>query len=255
MSPCTRLATALLAPLIVALAAPTASAVPHRPGPQPPAPHPTTGACAFTPMKDTSHSTYVGMPPDPRRPRTRGRVTVVLHTQRGHVPVVLDRAGAPCAAASFEFLARHKYFDGTSCHRLTAYHTPPYALSVLQCGDPLGTGEGDPGYSFMDELTTAKALNNWPGYPDGSRKVYPRGTLAMANSGPDTNGSQFFLVYADSRLRPDYTVFGHVTPAGMKVLDQIAAGGIDPGPDGTPEDGRPRLTTTIHHTTTRPGRR
>lgn len=116
---------------------------------------------------------------------------------------------------------------------------------MLQCGDPLGTGWGDPGYAFKDELVSAQALENWPGFPDGSRKVYPRGTLAMANGGPDTNGSQFFLVYEDSRLRPDYTVFGHVSEAGMEVLDTIAAGGIDPGTEGTPEDGAPAIGATI----------
>lgn len=160
-------------------------------------------------------------------------------------PVVLDRAAAPCAVRSMVHLAHQKYYDGTTCHRLTAYHTAPYALSVLQCGDPLGTGWGDPGYWFKDELGSANALPNWPGFPDGSRKNYTRGTLAMANGGPDTNGSQFFLVYDDSRLSPDYTVFGHVTPAGMKVLNKIAGGGVDPGTDGTPEDGAPALTTII----------
>ena len=69
--------------------------------------------------------------------------------------------------------------------------------------------------------------------------------MAMANGGPDTNGSQFFLVYEDSRLRPDYTVFGHVTEEGMRVLDEIAAGGIDPGTEGTPEDGAPASPVTI----------
>ncbi|GAA1796567.1 peptidylprolyl isomerase [Nostocoides veronense] len=148
-------------------------------------------------------------------------------------------------SASFLYLTREKFYDGTQCHRLTAYHTPPYALSVLQCSDPLGTGWGDPGYWFKDELATAQALPNWPGFEDGSRKNYTRGLLAMANGGPDTNGSQFFLVYADSRLRPDYTVFGEITPEGMAVLDKIAAAGVAPGDEGYPEDGAPAMATTI----------
>ncbi|MDT0212830.1 peptidylprolyl isomerase [Rothia sp. ARF10] len=168
----------------------------------------------------------------------------MLRTSQGDIPVVLERAKAPCTVLSFEFLTRKKYFDRTDCHRLTAYTTPPAALSVLQCGDPLGSGWGDPGYAFADELDSARALENWPGFPDGSRKVYPRGTLAMANGGPDTNGSQFFLD-EDSRLRPDYTVFGHVTEEGMEVLDAIAAGGIDPGTEGTPQDGAPASGVTI----------
>ena len=206
---------------------------------------PTTGACRFTPLADQTYSTWVGLPPDPAKPLTHGNTTVVLQTNRGDITVTLDKQNAPCASQSFAYLVRQKYYDGTTCHRLTAYHTAPYALSVLQCGDPLGTGWGDPGYSFADELASARALPNWPGFPDGSRKNYPRGTLAMANGGPDTNGSQFFLVYAHSRLRPDYTVFGHVSEEGMKVLDAIAAGGVATTDEGYPEDGAPAIGVTI----------
>lgn len=242
------LATGL--PLASAFAAPTGasptSEVPTAP---------TSGACAFAPLEDQTYSTFVGLPSDPARTPSRGESGVVLQTNHGDIPVVLEREKAPCTVLSFEYLTRAKYFDGTNCHRLTAYTTPPAALSVLQCGDPLGTGWGDPGYAFKDELASANQLENWPGFPDGSRKVYPRGTLAMANGGPDTNGSQFFLVYEDSRLRPDYTVFGHVSEEGMKVLDTIAAGGIDPGSEGTPEDGAPAIGATInraHRTGTAP---
>jgi len=230
-------------PLATASAAPSSSTTAAASKPVPTAP--TKGACGFTPMEDQTYSTFVGLPPDPARTPSHGTSGVVLQTNQGDIPIVLDRAAAPCTVLSFEFLVRQKYFDGTSCHRLTAYTTPPAALSVLQCGDPLGTGWGDPGYSFKDELGSAQALENWPGFPDGSRKVYPRGTLAMANAGPDTNGSQFFLVYADSRLRPDYTVFGHVTEEGMAVLDRIAAGGIDPGTEGTAQDGAPVVPVVI----------
>jgi peptidyl-prolyl cis-trans isomerase B (cyclophilin B) len=212
-------------------------------------PAPTRGACGYAPLEDTTYSTWVGLPPDPGRTPDHGAVQVTLKTNHGDIPMVLDRELAPCTVQSFAFLTRKQYFDDTICHRLTAYQTPPFALSVLQCGDPLGTGWGDPGYSFRDELDSAQALENWPGFPDGSRKNYPRGTLAMANAGPDTNGSQFFLVYEDSRLRPDYTVFGHVTEAGMQVLDEIAAGGIDPGTEGTPEDGMPASPVHIDRAT------
>ncbi|KGN37881.1 peptidylprolyl isomerase [Knoellia subterranea] len=235
-------ATAATVVLTGGLATATASAAPT--GTDVPT-EPTSGACAFAPLEDQTYSTFVGMPQDPAVTPSRGDSQVMLATNHGDIPIVLERDKAPCTVLNFEFLTRAKYFDGTNCHRLTAYTTPPAALSVLQCGDPLGTGWGDPGYSFKDELDSAQALENWPGFPDGSRKVYPRGTLAMANGGPDTNGSQFFLVYADSRLRPDYTVFGHVTEEGMKVLDTIVAGGIDPGTEGTPEDGAPAIGATI----------
>lgn len=236
-------------PAVLALSASLALALPtaaHAAKPSPDIPSsPTTGACAFTPLADQTYSTFVGMPTDPAHTPDRGTTTMTIRTNHGDIPIVLEKDKAPCAVQSFTWLARQGYYDDTDCHRLTAYWTAPYALSVLQCGDPLGTGWGDPGYSFRDELDAARELANWPGFDDGSRKVYPRGTLAMANGGPDTNGSQFFLVYRDSRLRPDYTVFGHVSEKGMAVLDAIAAGGIDPGTEGTTEDGSPRLATTI----------
>ena len=223
-----------------AVTAPQASAKPESP-----ASGPTTGACAFTPLEDQTYSTWTGLPPDPKKAQTHGKAAVVLQTNHGDIPVILDKAGAPCTVASFLYLTKEKFYDGTQCHRLTAYHTAPYALSVLQCGDPLGTGWGDPGYWFKDELNTAKSLPNWPGFEDGSRKNYTRGLLAMANGGPNTNGSQFFLVYEDSRLRPDYTVFGHITEEGMAVLDKIAAAGVAPSDEGYPEDGAPAMTTII----------
>ena len=87
---------------------------------------------------------------------------------------------------------------------------------MLQCGDPSASGTGGPGYSFADELSGSE--------------TYPAGTLAMANSGPDTNGSQFFIVLADADLPPAYTVFGTVDAAGLKVAQDIEADGN--GPDG-----------------------
>ncbi|WP_152363938.1 peptidylprolyl isomerase [Microlunatus speluncae] len=221
----------------------TLVAEPAQAAPGSPPGDPTQGACGYAPLADQTYSTWVGLPPDPKRTPDHGTVRVTLRTDQGNIGLELDRASAPCTVQSFLFLLRKRYFDDTSCHRLTAYHTPPAALSVLQCGDPLGTGWGDPGYSFGDELESAQALDPWPGAPD--RRNYARGTLAMANAGPDTNGSQFFLVYKDSRLRPDYTVFGRITDQGLRVLDKIAAGGIDPGTEGTPEDGAPAVGVTI----------
>ncbi len=101
---------------------------------------------------------------------------------------------------------------------------------MLQCGDPTGTGSGGPGYSFDDELDSLPKADQ-----DGTI-AYPAGTLAMANAGPSTNGSQFFLVYGDSRLPPAYTVFGQVDDAGLKILEGVAAQGTtDGGPDGAPK--------------------
>lgn len=154
--------------------------------------------------------------------------------------LTLDRAKAPCTVQSFLHLAKSRFYNFTTCHRLTLYPT----LKVLQCGDPSGTGAGGPGYRYKDELPVG--LPSWPDDPTGERKVYARGTLAMANAGPDTNGSQFFLTYGDSRLRPHYTIFGTIDRLGLKTLDKIAAAGIVPTP-GVPDpvDGTPNRTTNI----------
>ncbi|MGW0283956.1 peptidylprolyl isomerase [Streptomyces sp. NPDC003236] len=167
-------------------------------------------------------------------------VDVTVRTGQGSLPLRLDRAKAPCTAQSFVHLARHRFYDRTVCHRLTAYPT----LKVLQCGDPTGTGEGGPGYKYKDELPVD--LPPAPSDPTGVRRLYGRGLLAMANAGPDTNGSQFFVVYGDSALRPNYTVFGTVGATGLQTLDKIAAGGIEPtAQDPAPVDGTPMLRTEL----------
>ena len=137
-----------------------------------------------------------------------GTLTVTMHMDAGDVVMDFNRDNAPCAIHSFESLVGQKYFDDTSCHRLV----PGF---VLQCGDPSGTGRGGPGYTFKDELTGSE--------------TYPYGTVAMANSGPDTNGSQFFIVIGENvKLPPDSTVLGSVEPETMATVDYIAAMGVDP---------------------------
>ena len=130
-----------------------------------------------------------------------------VETTCGQVLLELDPEGAPMATNSFVFLAEDGYFEGVPFHRVV----PGF---VIQGGDPTGTGTGGPGYSFEDELDTAEQLVDEHG-------AYPRGVLAMANSGPDTNGSQFFITVGDpTGLTPDYTVFGEVLE-GMDVVDRI----------------------------------
>ena len=203
-------------------------------------PGPTTGPCQYTPTPDDPAVRPVPLPRDPTPTPSRGTAEVLLFTNLGPIPLRLDRAAAPCTVQSFLHLARHSFYDRTICHRLTAYPT----LSVLQCGDPSGTGEGGPGYRYKDELPTT--LPPAPTDPTGVRRLYARGVLAMANAGPDTNGSQFFLVYADSALRPNYTVFGTVGRVGLHTLDRVAAGGIQPtADDPAPVDGAPARRTEI----------
>lgn len=166
-------------------------------------------------------------PPDPE-PAYDDDVPVSFRTGIGDFSATLDAAVAPCTVNSFASLAEQGYFDGTSCHRMTVMT----GFEVLQCGDPTGTGRGGPGYTIPDELDGAPEADA-SGYA-----VYPAGTLAMANTGqPDTGGSQFFLVYGDTQLAPDYTVFGTVDEAGVAAIRKAAAAGVTPvnGPqDGTP---------------------
>ncbi|MFI9362142.1 peptidylprolyl isomerase [Kitasatospora sp. NPDC053057] len=146
--------------------------------------------------------------------------TMALDTNCGKVTVALDAAKAPHTVNSFNFLAGEQYFDHTKCHRLTTD-----GIFVLQCGDPTASatvpgGTGGPGYKFADENLTGA--------------TYPAGTVAMANSGPGTNGSQFFLVYKDTQLPPNYTPFGKITN-GLDVVQKIAAAGtLEGAPDGHP---------------------
>ena len=144
-------------------------------------------------------------PPDGKNVPATGTVTFTMSMTAGDVVMQFDRANAPCAVQSFASLVSQKYFDDTDCHRLA----PGF---VLQCGDPTGTGRGGPGYRYPDELK-------------GTEK-YSRGTVAMANAGPDTNGSQFFIALADIALPPQYVVLGHVTNESMAVIDAIAAKGV-----------------------------
>lgn len=155
--------------------------------------------------------------PPPSQPTASGDVAVTIATSAGDIDATLDAAATPCTVNSFLSLADQGYFDGTQCHRLTTQ-----GIFVLQCGDPTGSGAGGPGYSFPDELS--------------GKESYPAGTLAMANAGPDTNGSQFFLVYEDTQLPPSYTVFGQMSDAGVDVVKKVAAKGTANGsPDGPPK--------------------
>ncbi|MGY2061878.1 peptidylprolyl isomerase, partial [Nocardia gipuzkoensis] len=131
------------------------------------------------------------------------------------------------------------YFDGAPCHRLSTK-----GLQMLQCGDPTGTGKGGPGYVFDNEYPTDQYSG--PDDPNANMPVlYKRGTIAMANAGPGTNGSQFFLLTGDSQLPPQYTIFGTVDDAGLKTLDKIAAIGDDGSMDPRPGGGKPKQPVTF----------
>jgi peptidyl-prolyl cis-trans isomerase B (cyclophilin B) len=203
-------------------------------------PEPTPTTCNYSTEAGTA-AKEVPPPPDVDPTPKTGTANVLFKTTQGDIPVVIDRAKAPCTAQAIEHLVKSKYYDNTPCHRLTTGE----GLKVLQCGDPTGKGSGGPGFQIKDELPKdLKPAAN------GQAVTYPKGTLAMANSGPDTNGSQFFMVYADSTLPPNYTVFGTIDPAGLSVIEKIAAAGVTPGGDGQPsQDGAPKNAVTIQTAT------
>lgn len=145
--------------------------------------------------------------PDSEAP-AEGTVEATMATSIGDFQLSLDAASTPCTVNSFVSLAEQGYFDQTRCHRIAT------SISILQCGDPSASGSGGPGYFFADELT--------------GQEKYTAGTLAMANSGADTNGSQFFILYGDAPgLPPNYTVFGTVDNATVDAVAEAARAGTD----------------------------
>jgi len=180
--------------------------------------------CSYTPSGTPARK--VGVPPV--KPAFRAsKYQATIKTNRGPIVVDLLNHQATCTVNSFIYLAVTKYFNATPCHRLTTS-----GIYVLQCGDPTGTGRGGPGYKFADEnLAGAK---------------YTAGTVAMANSGPGTNGSQFFLVYRNSTLPASYTPFGEIV-GGLGIIQNVARAGTD-NSNGN-GDGHPKQKVTIERVT------
>jgi peptidyl-prolyl cis-trans isomerase B (cyclophilin B) len=190
------------------------------------------GECAFTPTPGEAPARPVQVPVAQNPAPTTGKLT--LKTNNGDITLTLDGVRAPCTTQSMLHLAAAKYFDGSPCHRLVSSET----FRILQCGDPTGQGSGGPGYTIPDELPTGLAAA-----PNGG-SVYPRGVVAMANTGrPNSGGSQFFLVFGDTFLAPDYTIFGTIDEAGLTVLDAIGAAGDDGS--SSAGGGAPAMATTI----------
>jgi peptidyl-prolyl cis-trans isomerase B (cyclophilin B) len=225
---------------------PTSAAPPSAPDGAPTAAPPATGKLpAFAASAATgancqypaasAASKQVNPPKSGKVPTDPAQVSASMSTNQGNIGLQLDNAKAPCTVNSFASLAQQGYFNNTPCHRLTTSDS----LAVLQCGDPTGQGSGGPGYQFANEYPTDQYPAGDPGL--SQPVIYPRGTLAMANAGPGTNGSQFFLVYKDSQLPPQYTAFGTIDATGLATLDKIAAAGVT---DGS-QDGKPKNDVTI----------
>jgi len=188
------------------------------------------GDCVYT-ADGQQPARPVKLPPSGPKVDTKP-ATMTINTNYGAMVVALDAAKAPCTVHAIEYLAQQKFFDNTTCHRETS--GPDATIYVLQCGDPTGQGGGTPGFSYKNENTNGVNYN--------------RGVLAMANGGPDTNGSQFFINYADpseegaQALAGGYTVFGQITQ-GLDVLDRITGpGAVGEGGDGAPAS-KPEITS------------
>jgi cyclophilin family peptidyl-prolyl cis-trans isomerase len=170
-------------------------------------------AAASTPKPQFDHA------PSPDQVLKKDTVyTAVLQTSCGDITIELDGTAAPQTVASFVFLAEHQFFDGTFFHRVVD------SIDVVQGGDPTGTGQGGPGYSIPDELAGGEH--------------YATGTVAMANAGPNTGGSQFFLITGPAGANldgnPNYTIFGKITD-GLDVSKQIN-GFMPKSGDGAPTE-------------------
>jgi peptidyl-prolyl cis-trans isomerase B (cyclophilin B) len=186
-------------------------------------------------VEPATHCTYTASPPasknvgaPPAKPDATAAYQATIHTNRGNIVINLLNSKATCTVNSFVYLAAKNYFSNTDCHRLTTA-----GIFVLQCGDPTGTGSGGPGYKFDDEnLAGAK---------------YTAGTVAMANSGADTNGSQFFLVYQNSLSLPaSYAPFGTIV-SGLNIIQNVAKAGSD-NSNGS-GDGHPKEKVEIESVT------
>lgn len=145
---------------------------------------------------------------------------VVLKTTQGDITIELNTKNTPITSNNFITLAKKKFYDGTKFHRVIKGF-------MIQGGDPKGDGTGGPGYTFKDEPF------------EGS---YTRGTVAMANAGPNTNGSQFFIMHADYPLPKNYVIFGHVIN-GLDVVDKIASSPVETSSSG--EASKPVTPTII----------
>jgi peptidyl-prolyl cis-trans isomerase B (cyclophilin B) len=213
-------------PAAAATATPTPTASPTvAPTPTPSLAAEPASHCTYTPGGTAARK--VGVPPV--KPAFKAaKYQATIKTNRGTIVLDLLNHKATCTVNSFIYLAAKNYFNNTPCHRLTTA-----GIYVLQCGDPTGTGSGGPGYKFANEnLAGAK---------------YTQGTVAMANAGPGTNGSQFFLVYRNSLTLPaSYTPFGEIV-RGLGIIQNVARAGTD-NSNGN-GDGHPKDKVTIESVT------
>ena len=198
---------------------------------------PTPSATPSTVAEPATHCTYAANPPaarpvtmPPATPDYKATYQATITTNRGPIVIDLLNSKATCTVNSFVHLAAAGFYSRTPCPRITTSQ----GLYILQCGDPTGKGSGGPGYEFASENLTGA--------------TYPAGTLAMANTGaPDSNGSQFFLVYRNSSLPPSYTPFGKIV-SGLNILQNVGKRGYGP-PLNQAGGGAPKESVEIESVT------
>ncbi|WP_067890087.1 peptidylprolyl isomerase [Nocardia vaccinii] len=204
-----------------------------------------TVSCAYRDGGQAAKSVHK---PDKTQVSTSGSPKVSIDSTQGPIGITLNSAASPCTVNSFVNLAGQHFYDNTPCHRLSTE-----GLQMLQCGDPTGTGQGGPGYEYDNEYPTDQYAKNDPAAQNAV--LYKRGVVAMANAGADpttgegTNGSQFFLIFGDSPLPPQYTIFGTVDQAGLATLDKVAKAGDDHSMDSSAGGGKPNLPITFKSVT------
>jgi cyclophilin family peptidyl-prolyl cis-trans isomerase len=206
-----------------------------------PAASATPSSTPTTVTEPARHCTYTSNPPAARKvnfppaaPDYKAGYEATVTTNLGPIVIDLLNSKATCTVNSFVSLADQAFYNDTPCPRLSTSG----GLYMLQCGDPTGKGTGGPGYEFASENLTGA--------------TYPAGTLAMANTGePDSNGSQFFLVYKDTSLPPDYTPFGKIV-SGLNILQNVGNHGYGPplssAGGGAPKEKVEIESVTIKHT-------
>jgi peptidyl-prolyl cis-trans isomerase B (cyclophilin B) len=181
--------------------------------------------CEWTPQNvaDNPNVKDVGTPPTKDIPTSGTRPMTINTNKGGPVVVELDLAGAPCAAASFTHLAGRNFFDNTKCHEITIE-------GAVRCGDPSGTGQGGPTYTFFNEYVPEQPTAS--ASPAAAKSpTYPAGTVAMIGTAPGANGSQFLMFFKDftPTEAPSYPIVGRVTN-GLDVVKAIGAvGTVDNG--------------------------
>jgi peptidyl-prolyl cis-trans isomerase B (cyclophilin B) len=217
---------------LLASGSPGSSATPKPSASATPTPTPTTVTEPATHCTYTANGTAarkVTFPP--ATPDYKATYTATINTNRGAIVIDLLNSKATCTVNSFVHLAEAAFYNKTPCFRLST--SDPY---MLQCGDPTGKGSGGPGYEFGNENLTGA--------------TYPAGTVAMANGmpeEPDSNGSQFFLVYKDSPLPADYPPFGKIV-SGLNILQNVGSHGYGP-PLSSAGGGAPKEKVEIESVT------